>query len=271
MLRLSFHAVALRSLDGDPAGALGQACDLLAAGRRFLRHDGQLIDKMVLASLTQGAASLVLAIRRADPASPMPGACSAALAPVAADDYRVCNALRAEYEMGATMSRQWDAALAKSWNPIHVGTRWVLADDRLQRGWIARSLAPLCREQDFAAIDQGRLPGRDSPEFSMASVDYWAAPLSNILANISPPSYNQYQHHLLDHAAVLRLQLAAIAHANGELTAAQVLEAGASPGYALVREADAWRLPLLASHGNQVPEFLVSITEAPAPDALPPE
>jgi hypothetical protein len=264
LLRLAFHDIALQALDGDHAGALEQACELLGSARRFLRHDGLLIDKMVHASQAQAAAGLVLSIRRADPDLPMPASCAEALAPVAAGDYLLCNALRAEFEMSASLSRQMDAALAASWNPLRVGSRWLLIDGRLQRGWSAQPLSPLCREENLEAISQGRLPDPRPLEFSKASVDFWSAPVSNILANIGPPSYDNYQRRLLDHAAVLRLQLAAIAHANGEIESAEVVLAGASPGYAPVRDGDGWVLPLLAGERSAAPEFRIRAVAVPA-------
>jgi hypothetical protein len=210
--------------------------------------------------LTQSAGGLVLAVRRADPTGPLPESCAVALEPVSADDYLVCNALRAEFGMMADLSRQTDALYAGSWNPAHLGTRWLLQDGQLQRGWSARPMAPLCREENFAAIKEARLPAPDALEFSMASVDYLAAPISNILAHIGPQSYENYQSQLLDQAAVLRLQLAAIAQASGELDASQVPEAASSPGYAVVAQGDAWNLPLRAERGNEGSEFRIPIS-----------
>jgi hypothetical protein len=147
---------------------------------------------------------------------------------------------------------------------LRVGSRWLLIDGRLQRGWSAQPLSPLCREENLEAISQGRLPDPRPLEFSKASVDFWSAPVSNILANIGPPSYDNYQRRLLDHAAVLRLQLAAIAHANGEIESAEVVLAGASPGYAPVRDGDGWVLPLLAGERSAAPEFRIRAVAVPA-------
>jgi len=259
VFRLPINAVALQALDGDTGGAQARACELLAASRRFLRQDGLLIDKMVNAALTQGAAGLVLAIRRVDPDAPLPAECGVALEPVGAADYFVCNSLRSEYAMVASLSRAMDEALARSWNPLRIGTRWLLIDDRLQRAWSARGFAPMCREESLALIASGRLPEVASTEFSKRSVGYWAAPMSSILSNIAVPAHDPYQRRLLDHAAVLRLQLAAIAHVNGELGADQVAEAAASPGYEISRDDEGWLLGLLTKESNRESEFRITL------------
>ena len=41
-------------------------------------------------------------------------------------------------------------------------------------------------------------------------MDFWAAPLSHTLASIATPAYADYQQRLLDHARVLRDDLAAV-------------------------------------------------------------
>jgi hypothetical protein len=260
LFRLPLNDIALQALSGDYGGALDRACGLLAASRRFLRQDGGLIDKMVSAAFTQSAGGLVLAVRRADPAGLLPESCEVALEAVSADDYLVCSALRAEFGMMATLSRQTDALYAGSWNPVHLGVRWLLQDGQLLRGWSARPMAPLCREENFAGIKEARLPAPDPLAFSRASVDYLAAPISYILAHIGPQSYENYQNQLLDQAAVLRLQLAAIAQVNGALDASQVPEAASSPGYAVVAQGDSWELSLREERGNQGSEFRIPIS-----------
>jgi len=263
LFRLPMNAVALQALDGDIAGAQARACELLASSRRFLSHDGLLIDKMMNAAIAQGAAALVLGIRRLEPTAALPAECGVALEPVRAEDYFVCDSLRSEFAMMANFSRAQESALHGGWDPRRVAGRWLLVDDRLQRAWTARGLAPLCREQNRALIANGRVPQLAPAEFSKRSIDYWAAPTSSVLSRIASPAYVPYQRRLLDDAAVLRLQLAAIAHAGGELDADQATMAGASPGYALVRDDEGWRLPLL-SNPSAEPEYRIRL-EAAAP------
>lgn len=260
-LRLPINAIALQALDGDLPGALGRACRLLAAERRFLAQDGMLIDKMVHGVITDSAAGLVLAIRRADPAAPMPPACEAALAPVEATDYLACGAFKHEYAMVAEVARLLDERTRPGLDPRHWLTRWTLVDERLMRGWSAENFAPMCSEAGVAAILAGDVPKAVAPRPDYASVDFWAAPISRILASIAAPAYDQYQDRLLDHAASLRLHRAALAAIGGELPVSAVPEAAASPGYTIRIDDGHWVLPLRRPPGGATAELRIAFPE----------
>ncbi|WP_374602805.1 hypothetical protein [Arenimonas sp.] len=206
LLRLPLNHIALQALEGDVAGALPRACTLLADSRRHLRNDAMLIEKIVTAALAEGAGKLVADLRALDPALPLPGECTAALRPVQVADYQVCGALRTEYAMVAELSRQTHAAM-DGWR---LPMRWVLYSDKLQRGWIASHFAPLCTAEGQAAIARGEIPAPKVKDFDRASVDFWAAPISNILASVASPAYGDYQRRLLNHADALRGHLASI-------------------------------------------------------------
>ena len=206
LLRLPLNDIALQALEGDVAGALPRACALLSDSRRHLRNDGMLVDKMVMATLAEGAGKLLLALRLLDPARPLPADCDEAMAPVRLDDYQVCGALRTEYAMMAELSRLTNQSL-DGWR---LPSRWVLYSDKLLRGWTATHFAPLCTADGQAAIARGEIPKTGVKTFSRASVDFWAAPLSHTLASIATPAYADYQQRLLDHARVLRDDLAAV-------------------------------------------------------------
>jgi hypothetical protein len=261
LLRLPINAIAVQALDGDLPGALDRACGLLAAERRFLAQDGMLIDKMIHGVVSESAAGLVLAIRRADPAAPMPPACEAALAPVAAADYLTCGAFKHEYAMVAGISRQLDEHTRGGFNPRDWLVRSALIDERLMRGWSAGNFAPMCSEEGTAAILAGEVPVAGVPEIDYASVDYWAAPISRILASIAAPAYHQYQDRLLDHAASLRLHRAAVFAVGGELPVAAVPEAAASPGYAIRVDDGHWVLLLRRPPGEALAEQRIAIPE----------
>lgn len=254
-LRLPLNAIALQALDGDLPGALDRACGLLAAERRFFAQDGLLIDKMVHGALIDGAAGLVLGIRRADPAAPMPASCTQALAPVVPEQYLACGAFKHEFGMVATVSRQVDGSGGDGWHPRQMIIRWTLTSDRLMRGWSAAHFAPMCSDEGKAAILAGDVPSASFVPTDYASVDFWAAPISRILADVAAPAYDKYQHRLLDHAASLRLHQAAIAALNGELAVDAVPQAAASPGYTIAIEDGHWVLPLKGA-GTQTADVL---------------
>lgn len=266
-LRLPLNAVALQALDGDLPGALDGACGLLADLRRHFAHDSMLIDKMVLGALTDGAAGLVLAIRRADPAAPMPASCAQALAPVVAEQYLACGAFRNEFGMVAELSRQLDGRGREGIHPKQLVLRWTLSSERLLRAWSASHFAPMCSDEGKAAILAGEVPKSVGPRPDYVSVDFWAAPISRILADIAAPAYDQYQERLLDHAATLRLHQAAIAALAGELAVDAVPQAAASPGYDIRIEDGHWVMPLRRQPGTASPDIRIAIPgeAAPAP------
>ena len=206
LLRLPLNDIALQALEGDVAGALPRACALLSDSRRHLRNDGMLIEKIVTASLAEGAGALLADLRALDPTLPLPGECAAALAPVQLADYQVCGALRTEYAMLAELSRQTNAAM-DGWR---LPARWVLYSDKLQRAWSANHFAPMCTAEGQAAIERGEIPDLKVQDYDRTSINFWAAPISHILASIASPAYGNYQQRLLDHAEALRGHLAAI-------------------------------------------------------------
>lgn len=205
-LRLPLNEIALQALEGDVADALPRACGLLADARKHLRNDGLLIDKMVFASLTQGASDLLLRVRRLDPSLPLPDDCAEAIAPADVNDFQVCNALRSEFAMMSELSRQMDEA-NDGWR---TPTRWVLTSQRLQDGWTATGFAPYCTPEGQAAIVRGEIPRTQARDYDRGSIDFWAAPISHLLTAIAYPAYGDYQQRLLDHAEALRGHLAAI-------------------------------------------------------------
>ncbi|ODS64364.1 MAG: hypothetical protein ABS41_02720 [Arenimonas sp. SCN 70-307] len=261
MLRLPLNAIALQALDGDLPGALDRACGLLAAERRFFAQDGMLIDKMVHGALIEGAAGLVLGLRRADPAAPMPASCAQALAPVVQEHYLACGAFKHEYGMVASVSRQVDGGGREGWHPRQAVMRWTLTSERLMRGWSATHFAPLCSDEGKAAILAGDVPVASFVPSDFASVDFWAAPFSRTLADIAAPTYDRYQDRLLDHAASLRLHLAAIAAVGGELPIDAVPENAASPGYTLTVEDGHWVLPLRLAPNNTSNPIRIALPE----------
>ncbi|WP_188663495.1 hypothetical protein [Arenimonas soli] len=204
-LSLPLNEIALQALEGDVPNARPRACFLLANARRHLRNDGFLIDKLVFASLAQGASDLLLRVHSLDPSAPLPDECGAAIAPVDINDFQVCNALRSEFAMMSEFSRQMDEA-NDGWR---TPTRWVFTSHRLQDGWTATHLAPFCTTEGQAAIARGEVPAFRAGDYD--SIDSWAAPLSYSIASMGYPAYGDYQQRLLDHFHALRGNLEAIA------------------------------------------------------------
>lgn len=264
-LALPLNAAALQALDGDTAGAMARACVQLAASRRFLAQDGSLVDKMVHVAQSDAAGSLLMSLRRQDPALPLPADCEVALRPVDPTHYRLCGALKSEYAMVTEFTLRNDRAMADSGAPKYWLTRWLLSDATLMRGWKAATYAPYCSTGGLALADAGQLPTPRPREYRMASLDYWAAPISHILAAIGNQDYGKYQRRLLDAAAKLRLHLAVIAVAEGRLAASDLPAAASSPGYTVQVQGSDWVMPLGESQRKQPPERRVPMDVAPTP------
>lgn len=229
--QLSITATAMRSVDGDGPGALARTCDQLTAVRQFARQARGLVDKMVASAATRGVAGLLLSLRKEHPEVALPESCAAATSPVDNADYYVCDSMRGEYRMMASLSRQQSEEMARRGDLRSVLLRVFLLDDGLQRMWMAESLAGDCTPEYLLSVDQGTAP--DSPRKGITTTEArcYAAFLSCALAKIAQPAYRDYQVRLLDDAAKLRLLLAAQRLAGGEIDLETALAEAASPGY----------------------------------------
>jgi hypothetical protein len=259
VLRLPLNAVVLQALDGDAAGALARACQLLASSRRFLRQDGWMIDKMANAVMVDALGATVLSLRRANPEMALPAGCETALAAVEPSDYLLCGAAKTEQALLGRFLRRQDEALASSSSFRDWVSRRLLTDADLMRGWSAAWFAPLCSEAGLALIATGKAPVLPVREYRAASIDSIAAPVSHILFSIQPPDYAQYQQRLLDYAAKLRLHLAAIAVAEGRLAADEVPAIASSPGYPVLRQGDEWVVALSEGRRGGAPERRIAV------------
>jgi hypothetical protein len=255
--RLSLTAAALQALDGDIAGATERSCAMLASARRFAAQRRGLIDTMVPMALTEGAAGLLLELRRAHPEQPLPANCGAALAPVQAEDYLMCDALRSEFRMQSTMARQMQAALSEDGSASALFSRWYLVDGELTTMWSAEMFADACSGDYRQAVLAGTVPPMNRRLVNHAQPRCYAAYASCVLVGIATPVYDGYQVRLLDHAARLRLLLALIAQAEQGLDDAGVERLAASPGYTLKRADGRWQLGMRYARGDQAEVFEV--------------
>jgi hypothetical protein len=223
-IRLPLAAAAIDAVGGDVDGAYARTCRLLAGARRADRTARQLIDKLVAQSLGRAAATLLLDLRRAYPVAALPGECAAARAPVDGDEAAICNALRGEFQWLRAQSAQMDRQMTGA------AERWVsralLVDDDLQALPVARALAPLCADDAVELALAGRLP-EIRYQGDLDTIECWSAYVSCVLGRIAAPSYSPYASRALDHAAVLRLLLAAQRVADGDASPARAaIEAG---------------------------------------------
>jgi hypothetical protein len=229
-LHLPLTAAAFEAVQGRAPEAYARTCDLLGQARRMDRGGGNLIEKLLAQSLAEGAAWLLLDLRREFPVARLPEACTAALAPVGTDEATVCEAMRGEYRMHRALGAQLDAQLA-GWNPKALLTRLLLFDERLQAAWSARQFAPFCADATRGLADAGQPPPLPSPAVGFDRVACYAAYINCVLAQIAGPSFAPYADRALDHAAKLRLLLAAQAVADGRRAPANAASDASVAGY----------------------------------------
>ena len=226
-LRLPLAAAALDAVDGRVDAAYARTCRLLAAARRTDRQSRNLIDKFVAQGLARGAGMLLLDLRRAQPRAELPGECAAARVPVGIDEAAVCEALRGEFRMQRAQGARMEAQLA-GWRPDRWLTRALLVDEDLQAAAMARVLSPSCTEEAFTLAGDGRAP--EPVDARLTGIECWAAYISCMLSDIAMPAYARYGERALDHAAVLRLLLAAQRVADGDASPARAAVEAGVPG-----------------------------------------
>lgn len=258
-LRLSLTQAAFDAADGRVPQALVRTCRTLAAARRFTPGARDLLNQMFFPALAEGSAALLLDIRREHPSEPLPAECAEALRPGEASDYLICEAMRGEFRMGAALSASQDAALAGSWAPTNLFSRFVLMDSELHDAWMANIHAAPCTDDYRLEVLAGRVPPPPTAAISRDDIHCYAAAINCILAGIALPAYDDYQGRLLDHAAKLRVLLAAQAALGTDASPATLQAAAASPGYELSVDAATRTLALRQRFppGNTDPVFAV--------------
>ena len=233
LLRLPLNQAALDSVQGRLPLAMSRACRALAGARRIARQPEHLMDKLIGDALAEGAASLLLELRRENPSEPLPQECEEALRPVLPAEALACPSIRGEFRRNAVGSQRMAAALSESWHPRDVVARLMLSDPGLTNVWMARSLSVYCSDDFVQAAMVGRIPPGPPEGTISGSLECYAAILSCTLIDIAAPAYFDYQARMLDSAATLRVLLVAQAAAGGELQGVDLAEAAASPGYEL--------------------------------------
>lgn len=231
LLRLPLNQAALDSVQGRMTMAMSRACRVLAGARRIARQPEHLMDKLIGDALAEGAASLLLELRRENPSQPLPEECEEALQPVLPAEALACPSIRGEFRINAAGSQRMASALAASWHPRDIIARLMLSDADLTNVWMARSVSVYCSDHFVQGAMVGRIPPGPPEETISGSLECYAAILSCTLIDIGSPAYFDYQARMLDSAATLRVLLVAQAAAAGELQGVNLAEAAASPGY----------------------------------------
>jgi hypothetical protein len=238
-LRLPLTQAAMDAVDGRVPEAMSRTCRILASSRRFSADARDLVSKMFFPAISNGAATMLLELRREHPGVPLPDECGPALEPLQADDYLICEGMRGEFRMGTELTGRQDRALEGRWTPKALFVRWVLVDSQLQDAWMATSLAAPCTDDYRAQVLAGDVPPIPGMPVSRDHLHCYAATISCLLAEVALPAYGGYQGRLLDQAAKLRVTLAAHAAVGAPVDAEALQMAAASPGYSVTVDAAA--------------------------------
>jgi hypothetical protein len=254
-MRLPLTAAALDAVDGRVPDAYARTCRLLAGARRMDREGRNLVEKFVAQALGEGAAQLLLELRRAHPVAALPAGCAPAMAAVDVDEAAICSALRGEYRTQRAIGRQLSASLNGGWRPDRLLARALLVDADLQDAWSAGGFAPYCTDEARALAADGVAPPPPPPSISRDDADCYAAMLNCTLMQIGAPQMGDYSGRALDHAAILRLLLAAQAVADGGIDAQAAATAAGDTGHPVTFDAQTLvaTIALQSPRGDEAP------------------
>lgn len=190
---------------GDIDGGLVRACEGVATWRRLGARADSLVVRFLGASLaTDGYGALLARMLAELPREHrLPSACDAALAPVAEEDFSVCEAFRGEYAMISIAS---EVAI----DPGTAGTARALLgrlvyDPERSRALVAGNFAQACTEAGRSSLAADRLPAPRERARSTWRMECVANAAGCILADISSPAYVDYAARALDAGARLEL------------------------------------------------------------------
>src|SRR5690606_15426315 len=120
-----------------------------------------------------------------------------------------------EYLSSRSLARESGSNL-QGWRPDHLVARALLIDAAVQDAWSARTMAPFCADDAGARALAGEVV-RMAPAPAVGSTECLAAYLNCTLLQIATPALDTFAAIGVDHAARMRLLLAAHAVADGRL------------------------------------------------------
>lgn len=195
-------ANAERFVRGDTLGAIEATCRDLDTWRRLGVNSDQLITRIYASALTTDGHGRLLAEMLAELPrdTPLPGACSEALAPPAPEEADLCPTMRGEFAWS-----QWALDHAPMGGGNAAPGRLVF-DRAATRALFAERLVGAC------SVATRQLLERDAPaQDSLDAKPLWqrfecaANPAGCMLADIGGPAYSRYQHRAQDQNARIRL------------------------------------------------------------------
>lgn len=263
-LRLPLTRAALLAVDGQVDEAMRRSCGQLADSRRLAADSNMLVHKLVLLSHAQGAAELLLDLRRAHPDRMLPGNCASALAPVVPQHYLACESLRREAAWQARLWRQLQREMTGRPYPAQVLFRHFLQDAALLEAWLGMSYAGYCSEDFTRAAMAGAALTAPPPAVAVDDLRCALASLScRMLTDGVAKQGIKYQERMQQLSAKLQLLLAAHEIADGATTVEGVLARGI-PGHTLALEGSG-RIRLVSGPGLREP-LVFDLDLVPAAD-----
>ena len=201
-LSLPMTRHALWFVDGEHDRALTGSCRAIAGYRRLATNSNTLLVSMVGVGAIEGQAALLAEMLAELPAShELPSECGEALAPLQPHELGTCQAMRGEWQLGASAIAGMQADLSTA---ERLQTALVYdqeASDALRASYLAWP----CSEEAANLREQGlpiEVPGTPT---GLGRVECWANLAGCILLEIAAPAYMTYESRAQDAAARLRL------------------------------------------------------------------
>jgi hypothetical protein len=214
--RLQVLDAASRFADGDHAEGLARACSVAGTWRRLATHSDNLIVQMVGVAVFHAAADLFADMLAETPAdAALPESCTSAFAPMAESDLSLCDTMKREFRVTASMMDQVGANGAlrlesdKS-SPVSDFFGGLLFNVRATNAMRAVDDARYCTADPDIQREVARV----------RSAQWWQVggwqgalfnPIGSILAGMAAPAYNDYTVRMQDIQRMNQLVRAALA------------------------------------------------------------
>lgn len=200
---LQLARAALRHVDGDRIGALDGLCRDLSGWRRLKGRSDSLIFEMIVLAWLQGGVQLAADLRAEGPADePLPEACVAALAPLAAAERMSCDVFRGEFRgFEDALAPEQMLATGPESSPadrVRVFASRFAYSAEGTRALLAQHLANACAARDAPDDTANPVPPQCGLEARVFN------PIGCVLAEVAMADYDRFRQREQDFDALVR-------------------------------------------------------------------
>ncbi|MGH8123016.1 MAG: hypothetical protein ACREPT_09625 [Rudaea sp.] len=195
--------MALQFADGDHAGALDGVCRNANTWRRLHAATNSSVGDMMSIPEAGKAIRLFAEMLAASPADErIPPSCADAFRPIEAADVDRCAELSSEFAVSESMTREISSAKQSYLERVF---SWFVFDPVQTDAWRAEQLTLHCGEAASRRLLADKVIGPDDVPHPLRRLECIVDVTGCLLAEIAAPAYVDYDKHLLDYAAHLRL------------------------------------------------------------------